>query len=280
MRLITGATSGIGKAAAFALAGRSGRMILVGRSAEKLDRTRAEIGKTSNNADIQTYVCDLSLIRDVRDLASEIRKANDRIDTLINNAGARFLRHGLTREGMELTLATNHLGHFVLTLSLMDELGRSDSARIINVASGAHFGGTGPIENIVSEKGYDGRRQYANSKLANVLFTYALAERLTRRRIAVNAVEPGGVATNFARNNGWLPWLRHRLAYLRSGSLLTPEQGAETIVYLAESGDAEGISGKYFRNRKEQKSSALSYDRAIREKLWAASVTWSGIDLV
>jgi NAD(P)-dependent dehydrogenase (short-subunit alcohol dehydrogenase family) len=278
--LITGATSGIGKAAAFALAGRGCQMVLLGRSAEKLGRTIAEIRKKENDADVHPYVCDFSLIQDVRDLASKMRKAHDRIDVLINNAGARFLHHGLTREGMELTLVTNHLGHFVLTLSLMEALERSDGARIINVASGAHFGGTGVIENIVSEKGYDGRLQYANSKLANVLFTYALAEKLLGRRVAVNAVDPGGVATNFARNNGWFPWLRHRLAYLRSGSLLTPEQGAETIVYLAESGDAEGVSGKYFRNKKEQKSSALSYDRETQERLWAASVAWSGIGLV
>lgn len=107
-----------------------------------------------------------------------------------------------------------------------------------------------------------------------------MEEKLTGRRIAVNAVDPGGVATNFARNNGWFPWLRQRLAYLRSGSLLTPEQGAETLVYLAASGDAEGISGKYFRDKKERKSSALSYDRATQERLWTASVGWSGIDLV
>lgn len=278
--VITGATSGIGKAAAIALAARGFRTILIGRSEEKLARTATEIAKKSKNGNLRACVCDLSVLRDVRALASEIREADDRIDVLINNAGARFLRHQLTREGMELTLATNHLGHFVLTLSLIGVLERSEGARIINVASGAHRGGTGVIENVVSASGYDGRKQYAASKLANVLFTYALAERLAVRRISVNAVDPGGVATNFARNNGRVAWLRHRLAYLRSGSLRTPEEGADTIVYLAASGEAEGISGKYLLDRKEIKSSDLSYDRAIQNRLWAASVAWSGIDLV
>lgn len=127
-----------------------------------------------------------------------------------------FCATSLRQKESSLTLATNHLGHFVLTLSLLDLLERSAEARIINVASGAHYGADGVIENILRPEEYDGKKQYARSKLANVLFTYALAERLKDRqsRITVNAADPGGVATNFARNNGLIPWLKHRLYYL------------------------------------------------------------------
>ena len=277
--LITGATSGIGKAAALALSKKEWRVILVGRNKEKTARAGDEIKRRSRNKDVSFYVCDLSVLRDVRALAVRIKEDFGRIDVLVNNAGARILRHRLTEEGIELTLATNHLGHFVLTLSLIDALERSERPRIINVSSSAHYAGTGVIENVRSAADYDGRKQYANSKLANVLFTYALADRLKGKGIAVNAVDPGGVATNFGRNNGWGPWLKHRLYYLMKRQLLTPARGAETIVYIASSDDVEGITGKYFTNKEEKKSSVISYDKAIQEKLWASSVELSGIDL-
>jgi NAD(P)-dependent dehydrogenase (short-subunit alcohol dehydrogenase family) len=270
--LITGATSGIGKAAALALAKKDCRLILVGRNGRKVARVCEEIKRKSRNVDVGYDVCDLSVLGDVRGLAARINKDLPRIDVLINNAGARFLRHELTGEGIEMTLATNHLGHFVLTLSLVDALKRSARARIINVSSGAHQAATGVIDNILSAKDYDGRRQYSNSKLANLLFTYALAGRLKGTGVTVNAVDPGGVATNFGRNNGLAYWLKHRLYYFMKRQLLTPAQGAETIVYLASSDALEGISGKYFKARKERRSSELSYDRAAQDRLWALSV--------
>lgn len=277
--LITGATSGIGKAAALALAKKDYGLILIGRNEEKTARVCEEIRRLSQNENVSGYMCDLSVLRDVRGLTARIKEDYARIDVLINNAGARFLRFQLTKEGMEMTLATNHLGHYVLTLSLIDGMKGFGQARIINVSSGTHFAGTGVIENILSAKDYEGRKQYANSKLANVMFTYALAERLKGRGIAVNAVDPGGVATNFARNNGLAAWLKHRLYYLKKRQLLTPAQGAETIVYLASSDDVEGITGKYFTNKEEKKSSVISYDKAIQEKLWALSVELGGISL-
>jgi len=276
--LITGATSGIGKATALALAGKNYGLILVGRNEEKTARVCDEIKRKAQNGNMSSYVCDLSALRDVRALAARIKADHNRLDILINNAGARFLRYQLTKEGIEMTLATNHLGHFVLTLSLIDAL-KSSSARIINVSSGTHYSGNGVIENILSATDYDGRKQYSNSKLANVLFTYALAEKLKGRGIAVNAVDPGGVATNFARNNGWTHWLKHRLYYLRKGKLLTPAQGAETVVYLASSDEVKGVTGRYFMDKKEKRSSDISYDKAMQEKLWAFSVELSGIDI-
>lgn len=276
--LITGATSGIGKAAALALAKKDYRLILVGRNEKKVARVCDEIKRKSPGGNVSGYVCDLSVLADVRGLAPRIKEDYDRLDIIINNAGARLLRHQLTREGIEMTLATNHLGHFLLTLSLIDFLKSSGKGRIINVASGAHYGADGVIVNILSTDDYDGRKQYSNSKLANVLFTYALADRLRETGITVNAVDPGNVATNFARNNGWIYWLHHRLYNLRKGQLKTAAQGAETVVYLASSGDVIGITGKYFVDEKEKMSSEISYDKAIQGKLWALSVELSGLD--
>ena len=277
--LITGPTSGIGRAAAFELAKLGHRLILVGRSEEKLDRTAVGIRNKTGNTEITAYRCDLSLMRDVRSAAEKIGRDHRRIDVLINNAGARILRHQLTDEGIELTLATNHLGHFVLNLSLAVLLRSSGDARVINVSSGAHYDGTRAIEDIKSAEDYDGKRQYAESKLANVLFTYALADRLKGERISATAVDPGCAATNFARNNGWAPWLKHRLYYLSKGQLRTPARGAETIVYLATSDEVAGLTGKYFRDKKEMRSSDISHSGAVRDALWASSVALGGIDL-
>jgi len=277
--LITGATSGIGKAAALALAKRNYELILIGRNNKKAKKVRYDIKKKTGNNHVNYFVCDLSLLQDVRSTADKIKNDYDRIDVLINNAGAKFLRHQLTKERIELTFATNHLGHFMLTLSLIDLLKRSQSARIINVSSGAHYAGNGVIENILTAHNYDGRKQYSNSKLANVIFTYALADKLKGRGIVANAVDPGGVATNFARNNGLWHWVKHRIYYLRKRQLLTPEEGAETLVFLASSDDVIGITGKYFVEMKEKRSSDISYDKALQNEIWELSVKLSSIDL-
>lgn len=270
--LITGATSGIGKAAALKLAQLGASLILISRNANKGKIVCDQIKKETNNEKIRFYKLDLSLMKEVKEAARKIKSDYDRIDVLINNAGARFLDHFVTEEGIEQTLAVNHLGHFLLTNLLVDTLKKSPSVeRIINIASGAHFSGDGVIENITDPREYDGRKQYANSKLANVLFTYKLADRLKNVNITVNAMDPGGVATNFARNNGLMNWLKHRIYYLAKGNLLTPEQGSETIVYLATSPDVEGITGKYFEDKKEIKSSSISYDLNVAQKLWEAS---------
>ncbi len=262
-----------------ALARQGFRVIIVARNKDKAEATCRRIRQVTRNEAVSWYLCDLSLLRDVQALASQLRNDLDSLDVLINNAGARFLRHQLTPEGIELTLATNHLGHFVLTLSLLDLLERSAEARIINVASGAHYGADGVIENILRPEEYDGKKQYARSKLANVLFTYALAERLKDRqsRITVNAADPGGVATNFARNNGLIPWLKHRLYYLSKRQLLSPARGAEIVVYLASSPEVRGATGKYFFEKKERRSSAASYDIENQRKLWELSQALSGL---
>jgi NAD(P)-dependent dehydrogenase (short-subunit alcohol dehydrogenase family) len=277
--LITGATSGIGMAAALALAKKNYKLILIGRNEAKAKKVCFDIRKKTGNDYVNEFICDLSSLQNVRRVAGRIKNTYNRIDVMINNAGAKILRHQLTEDGIELTLATNHLGHFILTLSLLDLLKRSAAARIINVSSGAHYASDGVIENILRADLYDGRKQYANSKLANVLFTYALADKLKGRGIVANVVDPGGVATNFSRNNGLWHWLKHRLFYLKKRQLLTPEQGATTLVFLASADDIIGISGKYFSDLKEINSSNISYDKTLQEKLWEFSVRLGGIDL-
>jgi retinol dehydrogenase-12 len=277
--LITGATSGIGRAAAMALAQRGHRLALIGRNEKKLRRVEQALRSRKPGTDVRSYVCDLSVLGNVKRVAGDIRGRYDVVDVLVNNAGGRYLRHQLTEEGFELTLATNYLGHFALTLSLIDLLCRSRWGKVINVSSGAHTGGRGLIENIRSADRYNGKFQYAESKLASVLFTYALADRLTAAHVGIFAVDPGGAATNFARNNGIKHWLKHRLAHLIRGELRTPAQGADTIVYLASSEDVDGMRSGFFKDRKQRRSSELSYDKALQERLWASSVEWSGVDL-
>ncbi|BDQ03758.1 SDR family oxidoreductase [Ignavibacterium sp.] len=269
--LITGATSGIGKAVAFELSKKNYELILIGRNENKCEKVVREIKSRNNNTTVNYYVADISLIKEVKMLSERIKNDYHRIDVLINNAGARFLQHQLTSEGIELTLATNHLGHFVLTNELLPLLKNSDDARIINISSAAHGGGKGLIENISDSSTYDGRLQYSNSKLANVLFTYELAERLSNHKIGVFAVDPGGVATNFARNNGLKFWIKHLVYYLLKRQLITPKQAAQTIVYLANSVEVKGQTAKYFFDMNEKKSSQLSYDKALQKNLWEMS---------
>jgi len=255
------------------------QIILLGRNPHKLYKAAGAIQSRDRAAEIEFVVCDLSILQSVRTAAEHIKSRHSRIDVLVNNAGGRFLRHQLTKDGFELTLATNHLGPFALTLLILPLLQNSQRPRIINVSSGTHFGANRVIENIATSDDYDGRAQYAESKLANILFTYSLARKLANRGICVNAVNPGGVATNFARNNGVLPWLRHRTSYFIKGQLKSPAEGSDTIIYLASSDDVQGVTGRFFIDRTAKPSSESSYNEAFQEQLWTSSVLWSGIDI-
>ncbi|HDT14136.1 MAG TPA: SDR family oxidoreductase [Candidatus Aminicenantes bacterium] len=276
--LITGATSGIGKAVALEMARRGFRVLVLGRSEAKLARTCKAIARRGENAEVGAFLADLSILADVRSVVGIIRSECDRLDVLVNNAGARYMRHELTTEGIEKTLATNHLGHFVLTLGLLDLMKGPNGARIINVSSGTHTAARDLIGNVTSPSFYDGRLQYANSKLANILFTYKLAERLKGSKVTVNVVDPGGVASHFARNNGLVYWLKHVGYYAGRGQLVSSRKGAETIIYLATSPLVEGITGGYFAKKAQGRSSLQSYDRSLQERLWALSLKWSRME--
>lgn len=277
--LITGATSGIGRATAFSLARRGADLILLARNQEKGKAIADRLQSEHKDSIIRFYGVDLSLLKNVRKAAETIQSNHPRLDVLINNAGARFDKFRLTAEGNELTFATNHLGHFLLTALLWETMRDREDSRIINVSSGAHEGAKDfAIEDLTNPKLYNGKKAYAYAKLSNLLFTYELSERFKPFNITVNAMHPGGVATNFSRNNGLIAWAKHLTYYILNRSLLTPSQGAQTIVYLACSSTVKGKSGAYFYNNAECQSSPLSYDRTYMKKLWLLSCEVCGID--
>lgn len=275
--LITGATSGIGKAAAVELAKLNFSLILTARSEVKGLKLADKL-KRKYNVQAEFIKADISSLKEVKNLVDTVKQKYNIIDVQINNAGLRISDYQTSADGIELTFATNHVGHFYLTYLLIDLLKRSDSARIINVSSSAHPGNRIDFDDIVNPKQYDRRKAYGQSKLANVLFTYELARRLSNTKITANALDPGGVATNFALNEGLVPWLKHKVYYIYKRKLLTPKQGADTAVYLASSSTVEGVTGKYFYLRKEKNSSPESYDKDTASKLWELSVKLCGLE--
>lgn len=275
--LITGATSGIGKAAALKLADTGASLILLSRNEKKGEKICNQI-KEKNNTQVKFYKADISSMKQVRNVSEKIKSDFNHIDVLINNAGARFDNYFKNDEGIELTFATNHLGHFLLTLSLIAMLKKSPQGRIINISSAAHANGTEELYDIVAPEHYDRRLAYGRSKLANLYFTYELASRLQSSKITVNAVDPGGVATNFSRNNGLIPWMKHYLSYILNLKLISPQKASETVVYLASSDEVGRISGKYFFEKKEINSSSASYSKETAMKLWQLSLKLTGTE--
>ncbi len=274
--LITGATNGIGKVTALELAKKGATVVIVGRSPAKTQATVDEIKQASGNPSVSSLVADLSSMVEVRKLADEFLQQNSRLDVLINNAGAYFSTRQVSVDGYEMTFALNHLSYFLLTNLLLDLLKASAPSRIVNVASDAHNGAKLNFDDLQNTKSYGGMgfSVYGQSKLENILFTYELARRLVGANVTVNAVHPGGVATGFGMNNGGVMKLAmkvfHRFA-------LTPEQGADTIIYLASSPDVVGITGKYWEKRKAINSSAVSYDEADQKRLWEISAQMVGL---
>ncbi|MBU0580883.1 MAG: SDR family oxidoreductase [Candidatus Margulisbacteria bacterium] len=276
--LITGATSGIGKAATFKLANLGASLILLSRNEEKGGKICNQIRKRINNAQVKFYRADISSMKEVRSAVEKIKKDFNHIDVIINNAGARFDNFLKNDEGIELTFATNHLGHFLLTLSLIESLQKSIQGRIINVSSSVHTGVTQELDDIASPVSYNRRDAYGRSKLANLYFTYELSSKLRNSKITVNALYPGGVATNFSRNNGLLPWAKHYIYYIMKRELISPQKAAETMLYLASSAEVKENTGKYFFDKKEIKSSSASYDREAAMKLWQLSLSLCGLE--
>lgn len=266
--LITGATGGIGLITAHALAAQGARVVLVSRSAQKCEATAAEIKAATGNDQVTFIAGDLSLMAQVRRVAEQFLAQNDRLDVLINNAGAVFSSRQVTAEGYEMTMALNHLNYFYLTQLLQDVLLASAPARIVNVSSDAHKGGSIKFDDLMSEKKYSAFGVYSMSKLANVMFTYELARRLEDSGVTANALHPGFVASNFGRSNGGI-W--SAIMPLAQMFAISPEKGAETTIYLATSGEVEGVTGKYFVKKQPVKSSGASYDQAAQRRLWDMS---------
>ena len=274
--LITGANSGIGKATAIKLATMGAHIVMLCRNKERGETARQDIIQTSDNKNIELILIDLADLISVRKAAEDIKAKYDHIDVMINNAGGYFTERKTSKDGYECTFAMNHLGHFLLTNLLLDELKAAVNARLINLSSDIHKKGHIIFDDLMTEKKYKGFGVYSHAKLANILFTKELSRRLHDTDITVNTLHPGIVRTNFTADSG--RFIRFMMTIM--GSLLkSPEKGAETSVYLASSKDVAGISGKYFVNRKEKKSSPESCNEEVAKKLWKMSCELTGLDV-
>lgn len=270
--LITGATNGIGKETALALAKMGANVVLVARSAAKGDATLAEIKQRSANDQVELLLADLASLDATRRLAAAFREKHDRLHVLVNNAGSYQASRSISADRFEMTFAVNHLAHFLLTDLLLDLLKASAPARVINVSSGAHARATIDFDDLQNERGYAGMSVYGQSKLANVLFTYELARRLEGTGVTANCLHPGVVRTGFGRNNSGIRGSFFAVFHaLARPFLLTPEQGAETSIYLAAAPEVETVTGKYFVKKEPVDSSAASYDSEAALRLWQVS---------
>ena len=273
--VVTGATDGIGKVTALELARMGARLGLVGRNPEKTMAVAEELRQMSGNANIDPWVADLSLMGQTRRLAEELKQRYDRLDVLVNNAGAFNASRVETSEGLEMTFALNHMSYMILTLELLALLKASAPSRIVNVSSAAHFGGRLDLNDLQSKRKYSGWLVYSRSKLANIYFTYELARRLDGSGVTVNALHPGFVATKFGQNNGGV--VKPFVKFSQRIWAITPEQGAQTSIYLASSPEVEGVSGRYFARSKAVPSSPVSYDKDIAAELWRRSLEIAGM---
>ena len=270
--LITGATNGIGKETAIALAKMGASVVLVARDERKGRAAQSEL-KERSGADSELLLADLASLADVRRLAEEYRSRHDKLHVLINNAGAYNSKRELSKDGYEMTIAVNHLAHFLLTDLLLDVIKASAPARIINVSSGAHSGAKMDFDDLQAESGYGvGMRAYGQSKLANVLFTNELARRLEGANVAVNSLHPGVVRTGFGRNaKGVIGGIFAVFQFVGRPFLLSSAQGAETSIYLASSPDVETTTGEYFVKSKSVASNDESNDPEVARRLWDVS---------
>lgn len=268
--LVTGATAGIGKVTAKSLAEQGAKVILVSRNKEKCAATVSEIKQETANANIDFIASDLSSQKEIHNLAEEFKKKYSQLDILVNNAGAFFTKRETSIDGIEMTLALNHLNYFLLTNLLIESLQKSPNARVVNVSSMAHESGKINFEDLQSQKKYSAWGAYCQSKLANVLFTYELARRLSGTKITTNALHPGVVGTNFGSNNSGLMAIFVRL-YLKLFSVSEAE-GAQTSIYLATSPEVENVTGKYFNKKRERISASASFDQDVAKKLWQKSL--------
>ncbi len=266
--VVTGASSGIGLATARELAGRGWRVIALGRTKARAEKAFAEIRAAATGPAPDLVLADLSVMAEAKRAAADVAARADRIDVLVNNAGNFIDGRQETPDGLELSFAGNHLGPFLFTRELLPLLRKSKGARILNISSVAHTMIPGMNwDDLQYTRGFASNTAYAQSKLANVLFTTALARRLKADGITVNAVHPGQVDSNFANVGG--AFLRDY--YAKSPGLLTPEQGADTIVWLATDPAGGTETGGYFADRKRIPPSPAAQEESAAERLWAES---------
>jgi NAD(P)-dependent dehydrogenase (short-subunit alcohol dehydrogenase family) len=270
--LITGASAGIGKAAARALAGMGASVFMMSRDRSRGEAARSEIAAATGNPRIEFLACDLSRPAEVRAAADAFLAGHDRLDVLINNAAIIPYRRTKTADGLETQFAVNHLAYFLLTDRLLDRLRASAPSRIVLLSSGLHRRADINFDDLQSEKSYRGMKVYGRTKLMNLLFMLELDRRLAGTGVTVNALSPGFTATDLGRSAPPLS----RLVFKTFGK--PPEKGADTVVFLASSPDVEGVSGRYFNNRRIEDVSAAARDAASAGRLWEISARLGGLD--
>lgn len=272
--VITGATSGIGQVAAGKLAAMGARMVLVARDKARGEAELARLRGLSPGVNHTIYYADLSRLAEMKRVAAEIAAAEPRIDVLINNAGALFGSRQLTPDGLELTFALNHLSYFVLTHGLRERLRASAPSRVVNVASDAHKGKRLDFSDLQSEKNFRGFYVYGRSKLCNILFTREFARRWAGTGVNANSLHPGFVSTRFGDQSGGMLSFAVRAAKTFA---ISPEKGAETIIYLASSDEAASSTGLYYYKCKAATPTKEAQDDESARKLWQESEKLAGI---
>ncbi|HXS79049.1 MAG TPA: SDR family oxidoreductase [Gammaproteobacteria bacterium] len=276
--VITGGTDGIGKAAAYGLATRGARLIVHGRDPEKGARAVAELKARSGNPAIEFLAADFGSLAEVRGLAAAVLERAPRIDVLVNNAGSIFVKRAVSKDGYEMTFAVNHLAPFLLTHLLQGALQRGAPSRIVTTASNAHLRAKIPFDDLQLTRKYSPMGAYGISKLANILFTRALARRLEGTAVSATCLHPGFVRTNFgANNNKDMSPISKYIFLLVSRFARTPERGAETVIHLAASPEVHGESGGYYFDCKPLAPSPAGQDDDAAERLWQLSEQLVGI---
>ena len=272
--LVTGANSGIGLEIARGLAARGARVLMVARDADRGEAARVEVAESTGNDSVELLLCDLSSQRQVRELAAEVLDRCGELHLLVNNAGLTLGERTLTEDGIETTFAVNHLAPFLLTDLLRERLVASAPARVVTVASDAHRGSKIDFDDPSGERKFSAWGAYGQSKLANILFTTELAQRLEGTGVTATCLHPGVVRTGFGRQGP--AFIRF---FLKIGGLflLTPERGADTAVWLASSSEVDGASGGYYEKRRIATSSRAARDPESAKRLWRLSERLTGL---
>ena len=273
--IVTGSNSGIGKETALSLAEMGATVVMVVRSKERGEVARSEIVAESGNDSVDLMICDLLSMASIRSFATEFKNKYNRLDVLVNNAGAVFNKRHVTDEGFEQALAVNYLAPFLLTHELLSVLKESSPSRVINLSSGLHKSAKLNLDDLQSESSYKSRKVYGSAKLMVIMYTYEMARRLKDTGVTINVVLPGFVATNLGGNTGSLA---SRVMFgMMKPFQLSPKEGAETSVYMASSPDVDGVTGKCFEKKIETETSEVSYDVELQKKLWDATTSLLGL---
>jgi NAD(P)-dependent dehydrogenase (short-subunit alcohol dehydrogenase family) len=274
--VITGATSGIGLVAAEKLARMGARVVMIARDRSRGEATLARLREAGPGLAHSVHYADLSTIAEMKRVSGEIAAAEPRVDVLINNAGALFSSRQVTADGLEMTFATNHMSYFVVTLDLAERLHATSGARVINTSSHAHKGRRLDFDDLQSAKDYRGFPVYGKSKLCNILFTRELAKRWAGTGVTANSLHPGFVSTRFGDSSGGM---FQRMIQVAKLFAITPEKGAETILYLATSVDVANVTGKYFYKCRAVNPTREAQDDIAARRLWEESERAGGLGI-